>query len=363
MNTPSIMNSMTVSLGGLNPKWMAKAFHKLEWFPEILPASQLTEGYYELPAYYTWVPFHSFAGFNAGHLVWDDFLPIFTLLEMFGMLEEGGMIPLLTRYVLKDDALWATCDSREENKNKCAQLFNKFLPAFHVEPSTFSTTDDFVFQPKQQQQSNYVCAKHGAAGLAMLTDHGVKAHGWEPDDYTTTHNIGRGPVLYAFRNFMLKNLGIPTRTSLEVPYNVIFSKFSSRSGKRSTGFEPQLQVVQEEFDSSIINARGLVMQRLSLHEQAKLASEASVWITSCGGGAVTATFLPRGSSLILYYDPKGSLVRNKPKYTPARLDWDLFNHLSHVRVHWFPTTDMNSPASLKLLVELIKSELRVIQHL
>jgi hypothetical protein len=106
--------------------------------------------------------------------VWDDFLPIFTLLEMFGMLEEGGMIPLLTRYVLKDDALWATCDSREENKNKCAHLFNKFLPAFHVEPSTFSTTDDFVFQPKLQQQSNYVCAKHGAAGLAMLTDHGVK---------------------------------------------------------------------------------------------------------------------------------------------------------------------------------------------
>ena len=175
--------------------------------------------------------------------------------------------------------------------------------------------------------------------------------------------MGRGPVLYAFRNYMLENLGIPTRATLQAPFHVIFSKFSSNSGKRRSGFEPQLQAVQEEFDSSLINATGLVMQQLSLQQQAKLASEASVWITSCGGGAVTATLLPRGSSLILYYDPKGSLVRNKPQFTPARLDWDLFNHLSHVRVHWFPTTDMNSPASLKLLVELIKSELHIIQHL
>lgn len=173
MGTLSIMNNMTLSLGGLNPKWMARAFPKLKWFPDILPASKL-EGYYELPSHYTWVPFHSFAAMNAGHLIWDDFLPIYTLLEMFGMLEEGQMTPLLTRYVLKGDALWATCDMRDDNGKKCAHLFNKFLPAFHVDPSTFSTTEDFRFAPKLKARSKYVCARHGAAGLAMLTDHGVK---------------------------------------------------------------------------------------------------------------------------------------------------------------------------------------------
>ena len=61
MGTLSVMNNMTVSLGGLNPKWTTQAFHKLEWFPDILSASEL-KGYYELPSHYTWVPFHSFAG-------------------------------------------------------------------------------------------------------------------------------------------------------------------------------------------------------------------------------------------------------------------------------------------------------------
>lgn len=101
IGTSSILSeNITVALGGLNPKWMQQYFRKLEWFPEILPASS-EEGYYELPSNYVWVPFHSFAGFNAGHIIWDDFLPIYTLLEMFGLLGEAGLQPLLTRYVLK----------------------------------------------------------------------------------------------------------------------------------------------------------------------------------------------------------------------------------------------------------------------
>jgi hypothetical protein len=297
-------------------------------------------------------------------LVGDDFLPIFTLLEMFGMQSEAGMKPLLTRYVLKDDALWATCDSRDENKAKCAALFAKFLPAMNVDPSSFSTTEDFVFQPNTQKKSKYVCAQHGAAGMAFLTDHGTKAHGWEPTDYQSTHNMGRGPMIYAFRNFMLQNLNIPTTPLYfqQEPYNVVFSKFSSRSGKRRTGFEKQLASVQAEFSSEKVLVRGEEMQTLSLVEQATMASQAAVWVTSCGGGAVTATFLPRGAAVIIYYDPKGSIVRNKPRGTPARLDWDLFNHMSHLRVHWLPTPNMHTPEGLKVLNELIRSELHVIEH-
>lgn len=299
------------------------------------------------------------------HSVGDDFLPIYTLLEMFGMLTEAGLQPLLTRYVLKDDPLWATCDLRDANKEKCAHLFQKFLPAMGVDPESFSTTEDFSFKPNDKKaRSKYVCAKHGAAGLAMLTDHGIKAHGWEPNDYTITHNMGRGPVLYAFRNFMLQNLQIPTQPlrSQLAPHNIVFSKFSSQSGKRRTGFNKQLEAVQNEFSLDQVNATGQVMQTLSLKDQAKLASEAAVWVTSCGGGAVTATFLPRGATVIIYYDATGAVVRNRHVNTPARLDWDLFNHMSYLRVHWLPTEDMNSPESIKVLTEMIRSELHVIEH-
>lgn len=70
IGTSSTMTNMTVALGGLNPKWKEQTFTRLEWFPEILPSSALVkEGYYQLPENLVWVPFHSFAGFNAGHII------------------------------------------------------------------------------------------------------------------------------------------------------------------------------------------------------------------------------------------------------------------------------------------------------
>jgi hypothetical protein len=71
IGTSITMSNITVALGGLNPKWMERAFRKLEWFPEvILDSSALKEeGYYQLPSDFVWVPFHSFAGFNAGHII------------------------------------------------------------------------------------------------------------------------------------------------------------------------------------------------------------------------------------------------------------------------------------------------------
>ena len=298
------------------------------------------------------------------HLIGDDFLPIYTLLSMFGLLEESNLQPLLTRFVLKDEPLWATCDVRDNNKEKCSRLFQKFLPAMGIDPTSFSTNEDFVFQQRGKQTSKYVCARHGAAGLAMLTDHGIKAHGWEPTDYKSTHNMGRGPVLYAFRNFMLQNMQIPIQplSAQQPPYNVVFSKYSSESARRRSGFKEQLLAVQKEFSSSEINATGEVMQSLSLSEQVEMASKAAVWVTSCGGGAVTATWLPRGATVIIYYDSEGSIVRNRRTHSPARLDWDLFNHMSYLRVHWLPTKDMDSPEKLNVLTQLIRSELHIIKH-
>lgn len=64
IGSSSHMN-VTLALGGLNPKWTKQAWPKLEWFPKVIPHI-LTEGYYELSPHISWVPFHSFAGFNAG---------------------------------------------------------------------------------------------------------------------------------------------------------------------------------------------------------------------------------------------------------------------------------------------------------
>mmetsp|Transcript_13016 Transcript_13016/g.26604 ORF Transcript_13016/g.26604 Transcript_13016/m.26604 type:complete len:155 (-) Transcript_13016:103-567(-) len=42
---------------------------------------------YTLPSSVVLFPFHSLSASNPGHLVWDDFLPMYTLLNIFGMMD------------------------------------------------------------------------------------------------------------------------------------------------------------------------------------------------------------------------------------------------------------------------------------
>lgn len=366
--TSAVDTNISVSLGGVNLKWGKDPFEQLKWFPRILRSDEpITDGYYQLPDDYVWVPYHSMAGFNIGHLVWDDGLPIYTLLSMFGL--ENNKTPLLMRYVLKQGPLWATCDWNDDMKTKCNNLIrSKFLPLMGVvDGSTFSTTEDFRFQPSTVK-SKYVCARYGAAGIGMLSDHGQKTHGWQPRDYETTHNVGRGGALYAFRNFMTNNLlGSSTTApplSSEPPFHILFSVKSSESGARNLSFEQQIQALETNFSSNneTTQIHAHVLKTLSLKEQVELTSKTAIFVTSAGGGAVTATFLPRGASLIIYYQSDGSRVHMKKTGGPARLDWDLFNHASYLKVHWLPVKDMNTPQGLEILVDLIRNELHALSR-
>lgn len=358
----SVNTNISLSLGGLNAKWGVAAFTKLKWFPRVL--REPIVGYYQLPDYYVWVPFHSMAGFNAGHLVWDDWLGIHTLLTMFGLIDDSdsrNLQPFLTRYVLKEDPLWATCDFNDEMKNKCSKLMPRFLPLMGVDPSTFSTTNDFRFETNNNKRSKYVCSSFGAAGIGMLTDHATKTHGWEPRDYKTTHNVGRGASLYRFRNFMMGNMGISTAPlSRTPPFHITFSVKSSQSQVRNLAFEKQIQAVENGFARNETEVHAHVLKSLPLQEQVELASKSAVFVTSSGGGAVTATFLPRGATLIIYYQGDGSRVNNKRTYKPARLDWDLFNHCSYIKTHWLPVKDMDTPKGLEIFTQLIRNELDAI---
>jgi hypothetical protein len=110
----------SVSIGGINVKWTwREGVPRLKWSPKVVTMTTTSEplSYYEMNA--TWIPFHSMAGFNpgassnlfrlatssicytnlvvAGHLVWDDWLPIYTLLKMFQLHSSNLM---LTRYIL-----------------------------------------------------------------------------------------------------------------------------------------------------------------------------------------------------------------------------------------------------------------------
>ena len=339
------MDNNSVALGGLNKKWNwdERGIPRLRWFPKVLDSSEL-HGYYELPSNVVLIPFHSFAGFNPGHLLWDDFLPIYTLLRIFQLPLKQL---LLMRIQLDGEPLWASC---EFNKGECLKMYAKFSPLMGVNVATNRDFDFTTFG--HEQQSKLVCARQAAAGIGRLTDHGTKEHGWEPDDYQVMHNSGRGPLLWDFRNYMINNLGLeperrPART------RIVFSTNSSKAFIRRFDFNPHIAALKEAFPDVLVET--VVLSKCSLEEQVRLMSKTTIFVSAVGGSAVTATFLPQGATLILYYLENDGVQYGAPTGLPARLDWDIFNNMGYIRTHWLPGRQINR--TVGLFVDLIRQEL------
>lgn len=189
--------TQAVAIGGINQKWGRKNIRRMRWFPDVVDwkarnhsgrddnttddtdphtarqqQQQLT--FYAMPASVLWLPYHSLNGANPGHAVWDDFMSLYTLMDMFHLTE---LEPLLMRYVLNDGqrGQWASCDFRDDKKAACAKILGKFGPMMMGTANgyKFTTTEDYEFRPNKAGQSDLVCAAHGAAGLGALTDHGL----------------------------------------------------------------------------------------------------------------------------------------------------------------------------------------------
>lgn len=344
----------TMSIGGHNQKWTG-GIGRLEWSPQILAAQNVS--YYQLPESIVLVPYHSLNAHNPGHLVWDDFMPIYNLFRMFRLVDK---VPLLLRYKLTDGqrGLWASCDVRASRTLECNERMKKFLPLLVGldYPYHWSTSQNVTFVPNEIGASSWVCASSAVAGIASLTDHGVhKLHGWEPGDYKLTHNHGRGAFLYEFRNFMVTQIGLDAKNQAVLPqhgpHKIVFSLQSTR---RQMGFGEEMDMVKKLPN---VEVESLVLRNLSVQEQVAAVSRAAVFISVCGGGAVTGMFLPAGASVFLYYDPEGGMERNRRTNTRAALDWDLYNNLSWLRVHWLPRKLRNA----NTLTALMQHEISLIE--
>jgi hypothetical protein len=348
------ISTVGISLGGINLKWQ-KGIQRLQWFPQVM--SEPPTEFYALPENVVMIPFHSLGGHNPGHTVWDDFLPMFTLMQIFLLSSDDHEI-LALRYHLEGEGLWASCEASEK-VDDCQRLQEKFWPLLnnHSYPRTQQNVE---FQVDGFQKTDLVCAKQGLAGMGDLTDHGTqKVHGWHPEDYKITHNHGRGGLFWKFRIFCLENMGVSTHSNAlrQAPFRVVISVQSSSNKARNLDFTEQHKYLTQTLSGEGVDVSKVVLKDLSLKEQVQLASETSIFITGCGGGAVTATFLPRGAAAIIYYSEEGGQKQNVATGLPARLDWDLFNHLSYLHVHWFPRLTMNTQDDLDTLLQLVRDTL------
>jgi len=372
------MRGNFISIGGINAK-LGNDVPLLKWFPTVIDSEEAEKsGVYELPPDSVLTPFHSLGGFNPGHLVWDDWLPLYTILSSFGLLE--GRRHVYMRYIMKLESkqrgLWASCDWKVL---QCEKIMEKFMPLMAINKTKFSTTQNFTFAVGADRggkvgatRSKYVCSPTGVAGLGSATDHGTKTHGWEPKDYDSSHNSNRAASLYAFRNYMLTNIGVSTAPLrvVEGRYRIVVSLHSSVASARDmSNFNKHLKPLRERLGNKYnLDIISKDMSKLSLVEQVELVSSAAIYVTTAGGGAVTATFLPRGASLFVFFqDEEGD------NSSPARLDWDFFNHLAYVRTHWMPRPKQTptvkgskagpSELDFESFVRLVDHELDIISHL
>lgn len=353
------LNNNSLALGGINPRWQGKDFnqgiYKVKWFPIILDSPP--HSYYTMPDDVVLVPFHSFAAHNVGHLLWDDFYALYLLLGNFGFLGDKKVLMRVDTLPL----LYGTCEVRRKKSQRCAQNFERFLPLMGVDPQTFSTAKKASLQGKDSS-TTMVCAKTAVAGLGMLTDHGLNDHGWHPSSEQHVQNAGKGALFFQFRNFMLRNLGLPLTIPKEGMIRVVLSAHSSGEPDRDVDFAFQYAALKQAFPS--IDLRIVELAKLSIKEQVELVSQTHIFASTCGGGSMTATFLPRGASLVLFYSEAGGFEFSTFNLTggPAYLDWDLFNNAGHLRTHWLPIGSMNNQKGLQALEYLIRHEMDVITN-
>lgn len=363
-----------LSLSGINGRWQEKDVDRLKWFPTVR-TQRLTEKYYKLSDDTVLVPFTSMAGHNVGHLMWDDLLPIYTLLEMFGLIpnSDSDMKAVQLFRVIPPIDLWASCDNSQAVRNithMCQVAFSKILPLFGQAASSppnnkqqggFSVDEEtMVHGPKSDgKPPRYVCARHAAAGLGQLTDHGHNDHGQAEEDYEGTHVMhGRGGQLFRFRNFMLKNIQMSDLdpTVLRKQITITFSILSSNSPGRRFEFVKQIDAVKQRFGSTV-TVEVHQMSEIPLRQQIDLALRTNIYISAAGGGAVTAMFLPRGASIFLFYPEVGLLTSGLTHKAPARLDFGYFENAGYLRPNWFPVLSMDTREGLELFCLAVQREI------
>jgi hypothetical protein len=323
------------------------------WFPTLRTERQQSDDYfYALDSNVVWLPYYPMQPNvnNPGHLLWDYWLPLYNLLDMFQLRDKSLLLTNLDP--------WCVAHSADLT---CYNLTTKFLPLLGVDPVTFASTfnSQLVLRNRTAApSSSLVCAQHGLAGIGMLTDHGINKHGQLLSDYKQVHNVGRGPMFWDFRNFMLGKMGIANRTR---PFKITFSIFSSRNPSRRRSFEKQIQLAKQLYQPKSkegVVVQSVIMWELSLQEQLAVVHDSAVFISVIGGSASTAMFLQKDTSLILYYNDIDDLVKGAEDEQMAnRMDWDFWNNASYLRVHWLSILSMDEERDLKAFSRLLQSEM------
>ena len=276
-------------------------------------------------------------------------------MDIFGRVDDDLLLMKMIRPTVNDTEFEPF---EEEVHGKDDDLTLKFLPLFlgtdkggrssYLDPIEGYEVDFSGKHPLWKDgEARLVCAPHGVVGSGYFADHGDKNwHGQSPRDYEKPHNVGRGCSFRRFRSWMLSNMGLRPENTDKLPsrdpYLILVSVDSSE--RRGVDFAAQIEALKKTLGSRA-KIQAVKFPTMSISEQISLATKAAAIVSVTGGGSSTGYFLPPGASLYLFH--------NGDKY----LDWDVYNNVPDIRVHWLRRENRDEPSSLTTLTSLVASEL------
>eukprot|EP00980_Cylindrotheca_fusiformis_P007656 scaffold1605_cov141-Cylindrotheca_fusiformis.AAC.19 len=344
-----IHEKTTLSLGGIRRDWDSESVEKcLDFFPSIL--STPPSRFYALPGNTVMIPFYSTGGWSPFHLFWDDFVAIFNLMYIF-QLHDG--IPLLLRHAVPNGVLPESCDDSVK-RAECEETIREYSPLMMRSPTilTSQLEVELRLDLNHEPKSNLVCAKHGLVGTGALTDHGThKTNGWSKGNRGIAHNHGRGDLFWKFREFCLGNLGLADNDRLGSPFKILVATPSLEETVLRSESEILERLLRQNFDTDMASIELHVGKNLRLVDKVHSVLEATVLLVFSFEDAVSATFLPRGATLIIFFD-EAKVVDGQVR------NWDLFNNLSYLRVHWFPIGTVRTQDDSQALIHVVRDALR-----
>lgn len=258
---------------------------------------------------------HPFLILGAGHLLWDMWLPIVTLLDLFEFDNDALFLTFIRVF------------------RRCREDVNKFRSLLGIQDE-IPDINKLMPGPK----SILLCAKHSVSGMGWLTDHGLSAHGKTRYDFENPVNVRRGPQLVRFRSYIMEKMKIESALRPEDPPHILFNELSSDAPKRRISFDSDVREIRrslkEDFPNVVVSSHSF--SNYTLTKQIEVTSKAAVFVSACGSGTFPAFFLPKGATLIIYGDDE------------MMLDWDLWNNYGHIGVYWLSLSKRKRETDLLL---------------
>jgi hypothetical protein len=362
---------------------------RLEWFPTAVTDSDdpltLANGYYELPENVVLVPFTSTDTNTQQNWLWQNLLSIFTLLSIFDL--QGQQLALID---YNDHPECPPSSSSDSSSSACHKILSHLMATMGVQPDQYRSRQDSTLQlptTAAKRQSNFVCARTGAAGIGMIANLAPKP-AQVAEEWLWTHTTGRGATLREFRNHMSRHLGVSFPSAVggsdssgssgssrsgATPVTVTFFEQGPKEGA-SDGTEPIRDLELANFQELYKQVRSALPEQevsvewfhtstLDFTSQASKAAKSAIFITFCGEQTVAATFLSRGASLVVYCndDGDGGEKDRKARWS-NRLDWRVLNNAAYFRTHWLPLQSIRTKEGMATLVRLVQSELDLVRQ-